>query len=167
MHLLKKDLCLLEDVLQLNEVQQVPLKGLLVRVDLLQLHLQSLKLGLGAQVMRGGAHGLTEQREGALTSRSIIFWGSGASTLPAGCGSMPALTSSAERNPEWEGGQLGTSVLCTCRHTHSLSRLSISSHLRTSLMNFLWKALTSGFSCEEEKPLCHTGLHIHVANLHL
>lgn len=99
MHLLKKDLSLLEDVLQLNKVQQVPLKGLLVRVDLLQLHLQSLKLGLGAQVMRG-ADGLTEQREGALTSRSIIFWGSGASTLPAGCGSMPALTSSAERNPE-------------------------------------------------------------------
>ena len=27
------------------------------------------------------------------------------------------------------------------------SLLSMSSHLRTSLMNFLWKALTSGFSC--------------------
>lgn len=34
-----------------------------------------------------------------LTSRSIIFWGSGASTFPAGLGSIPALVSSAERKP--------------------------------------------------------------------
>ena len=44
----------------------------------------------------------------------------------------------------------GDSVTLRCGEAevtgHSLRRRSMSSHLRTSLMNFLWKALTSGFS---------------------
>ena len=50
-HLLEEDLCLIEDILQLNEIEQVAFKCLLVCVDLLHLCLQNLKLGL--QNVRG------------------------------------------------------------------------------------------------------------------
>ncbi len=44
--LFKEALCLVEDVLQLNQVQQVLLECLLVGIDLLHLTLQNLKLAL-------------------------------------------------------------------------------------------------------------------------
>ena len=43
-YLLEEDLCSLEDVLQLNEVQQIPLQSDLVGINLLHLCLQYLKL---------------------------------------------------------------------------------------------------------------------------
>lgn len=42
-NLLKEDLSLLKDVLQLNQVQEVPLQSLLVGVDFLHLHFQGLE----------------------------------------------------------------------------------------------------------------------------
>ncbi len=54
-YLFEEDLSLLQNVLQLNEVEEVPLQRLLVSIDLLHLCLQHLELGLG-----GGE----EQREG-------------------------------------------------------------------------------------------------------
>lgn len=64
-----------------------------------------------------------------LTSRSIISLGCGASGLSPGISSMgmPSLRISFSRYRNF---------------------LSISSHLRTSLTNLRWKALTSGFSCK-------------------
>ena len=60
-HLLEEHLSLFEDVLQFNKIQQVLLECLFVRVYLLQLHLQGLKLGLwGSEVTpalrRGGSY---------------------------------------------------------------------------------------------------------------
>ena len=45
-YLFKESLCLVQDVLQLNQVQQVLLERLLVGIDLLHLALQHLKLAL-------------------------------------------------------------------------------------------------------------------------
>ena len=72
-YLLKKDLCLLEDVLQLNEVQQVPLESLLISIDLLHLALQHLKLGLvwGGEggKREGGREGRVGGREGRVGAK--------------------------------------------------------------------------------------------------
>ncbi len=52
-YLLEEDLCLHEDLEQLDEVEKVLLQRLLIIIDLLHLRLQDLKLGLGGGAGEG------------------------------------------------------------------------------------------------------------------